>query len=363
MCIFLKILELFYCSPEIHLPSMSHHEFIIRLCTYTDTEYLDRWRYARSTGDRLMQRKLRQEAFRSNLHLLGDGLIYYALINAFALILPPNPREIYLTYSRWDYRYWLLMHLTGWGSFLVLALAHAANMSVYGLVLGVKIKPMFARPYLATSVRDFWSRRWNLCFKDQFYRIVFHSLNGDVPPMPSAPEHESQRMRQESESSVRWSSTSEMHEQQKQEEDRVLRERKKKQTTEDQHQIQATQRHHKQAVNQRALLAAFCTFVFSGLIHDYYAFISFGRTWSVENSLYFLLNFLMCSVQIMVFKWWPWLREWHLPTPILVVMTHLLLLSTMPFFQAPYLQAEFYLPQHLQLPYVVEHGKYAKYLF
>jgi D-alanyl-lipoteichoic acid acyltransferase DltB (MBOAT superfamily) len=41
---------------------------------------------------------------------------------------------------------------------------------------GVRIGPMFDAPLLARSPRDFWSRRWNLAFRNLMHRLVFEPI-------------------------------------------------------------------------------------------------------------------------------------------------------------------------------------------
>jgi hypothetical protein len=38
---------------------------------------------------------------------------------------------------------------------------------------GMKSRPIFIAPHLATSPRDFWSRRWNMFFRDFFHKLLF----------------------------------------------------------------------------------------------------------------------------------------------------------------------------------------------
>lgn len=42
--------------------------------------------------------------------------------------------------------------------------------------LGVPVQPIMNSPLLATSLSDFWSRRWNLGFRDLAHRLVFRPL-------------------------------------------------------------------------------------------------------------------------------------------------------------------------------------------
>ncbi|KAJ3285198.1 hypothetical protein HDU79_007504 [Rhizoclosmatium sp. JEL0117] len=44
------------------------------------------------------------------------------------------------------------------------------------IALGAPYTPIFDQPYLATSLRDFWSHRWNYPIKLTFHRLVFTPL-------------------------------------------------------------------------------------------------------------------------------------------------------------------------------------------
>lgn len=49
--------------------------------------------------------------------------------------------------------------------------------------LGVRVSPIFNHPFMARSPRDFWSRRWNLCFRDIAHRNIFLPLHGHRRPI------------------------------------------------------------------------------------------------------------------------------------------------------------------------------------
>jgi alginate O-acetyltransferase complex protein AlgI len=48
---------------------------------------------------------------------------------------------------------------------------------------GYEIPPQYRAPILATSVTDFWSRRWNLNVRDWFHRNLFLPLKTVRRPM------------------------------------------------------------------------------------------------------------------------------------------------------------------------------------
>ncbi|HZZ82373.1 MAG TPA: MBOAT family protein [Gemmataceae bacterium] len=61
-----------------------------------------------------------------------------------------------------------LAFLLHFGSFHVLSCAWRA--------LGVNARPLMDWPVLADSVSDFWSKRWNLAFRDLTHRFLFRPL-------------------------------------------------------------------------------------------------------------------------------------------------------------------------------------------
>jgi alginate O-acetyltransferase complex protein AlgI len=49
-------------------------------------------------------------------------------------------------------------------------------LSVVWRSAGVKARHIMHKPLLATSLADFWGRRWNLAFRDLMHRFVLHPL-------------------------------------------------------------------------------------------------------------------------------------------------------------------------------------------
>ena len=225
----------------------------------------------------------------------------------------------------------------------MLAASHSLFMGASGLVLGVKMKRMFHRPYFATSIRDWWSRRWNQCFKDQFYRIVFRLLvdvnnnhrNGQRKGNQSGPKSSNNR-----------------NDDTRNDDNNNNDDEKAKPPL------------------RRSTLAALMTFLVSGVIHDYYAYVTFGREFTVESTAFFTIHGALTALQVFAQSRVPWLRPGHhhrrhgvALRPLAIALTTVLILVTMPLFQGPYLRGEFYLPKHLPIPYFIEHGKYASWVF
>ena len=75
----------------------------------------------------------------------------------------------------WQYVHW---YVTGFGLFLLINSLANCQLTLWACVAGVEMEDMFNRPYLATSLRDFWGRRWNILISNVFKRIVYLPLGG-----------------------------------------------------------------------------------------------------------------------------------------------------------------------------------------
>lgn len=65
---------------------------------------------------------------------------------------------------------------------LDLILAAAALAARPALLPGMSLQPQFAPPYLATSLRDFWSRRWNLAASQALRAAVYTPVRARLGP-------------------------------------------------------------------------------------------------------------------------------------------------------------------------------------
>jgi len=85
---------------------------------------------------------------------------------------------IFENIQEWDFtssrlKYYAFMYLVG----LCLYLCFNVLLDTVGLfwevAFNMKPKELFKAPFLASSPRDFWSKRWNMFFRDFFHKIFF----------------------------------------------------------------------------------------------------------------------------------------------------------------------------------------------
>jgi hypothetical protein len=94
---------------------------------------------------------------------LGKMMIGVLLMWVIARLIPP------------EYPYWRgWVGMTGIVFLLHFGLIHL--LSCAWRSIGVDAKPLMHWPIAATSVSDFWGRRWNLAFRDLTHRFLFRPL-------------------------------------------------------------------------------------------------------------------------------------------------------------------------------------------
>jgi len=96
--------------------------------------------------------------FASGKSALGVGILY-----GIVRLLPPESPD-----------------LVGWvgmiGLVFVLHFGTFHLLSCFWRQLGVEARPLMNWPLAATSVSDFWGKRWNTAFRDLTHRILFRPL-------------------------------------------------------------------------------------------------------------------------------------------------------------------------------------------
>ena len=74
-----------------------------------------------------------------------------------------------------------LLYLTGWigmvGIVLMLHFGSLQLLSCGWRAAGVTARPLMNQPLAATSLADFWGRRWNTAFRDLTHRFLFQPLS------------------------------------------------------------------------------------------------------------------------------------------------------------------------------------------
>ena len=296
---FLKIAQLFFTHPLPRLKNMSSREFWVRFTMFPDPAMIHEYeltlnRDAWKTSPQLRTRVKRTiwQGRWASLRMGMFALGYWLGLQFLLLILPKHPSKV-LKQGSW-LEFWMLMELSGWGTWLLLGLMYTGPNCFLGFVFGVKNQDVFNKPFMSTSLRDWWSRRWNLVFKDQFYDIVFSMLNpGIKTPSRDYKKTDGDKENKETRVDARTKS-----------------------------------------------IAALATFLFSGVLHEYYVLATFGPEYVGWNVVYFLLHGLLTTLETLFLahrmrSGWPnWIR---------IITTHLILLSLMPFFQIPYLLNEMYM--------------------
>ncbi|TPX69532.1 long-chain-alcohol O-fatty-acyltransferase [Chytriomyces confervae] len=165
-------------------------------------------------------------------------------------------------------------------AFSLMQLYYDTAMLTTAVLTGCDFYPLHNAPYFATSLRDFWSHRWNLPIKSCLHHFVF------APVLRSL---------------------------------QCLKKR------------DSNQRNHR--IN--AVIATMAVFIFSGIMHEFNVVNALLGVWPHgSNMRFFLLNGLLCVGQEMVQAWTGFGRTWGRGANIPVTAS--LLLSMSPFFIAPY---------------------------
>lgn len=66
--------------------------------------------------------------------------------------------------------------------YLGLELAMAVTGIAVSIILNTPVEPQFNDPFLATSLRDFWSRRWNIMLSQTLRQVVYDPVTSRLGP-------------------------------------------------------------------------------------------------------------------------------------------------------------------------------------
>lgn len=99
---------------------------------------------------------------KSNLACLIKALIFSSFVPVYS-----HKQEIHP---------WILMFLYGNYVYISLEIMLAVAAAVARALLGAELEPQFNDPYFATSLQDFWGRRWNLMVSNVMRPTVYHPV-------------------------------------------------------------------------------------------------------------------------------------------------------------------------------------------
>ncbi|KAJ3337879.1 hypothetical protein HDU93_000379 [Gonapodya sp. JEL0774] len=77
------------------------------------------------------------------------------------------------TLNMFSWRYIVCGLIVGSSFYPTLSLPFDLLIAIGEVATGVPMKPIFQNPMMSTSLRDFWSGRWNVLVKNTFHRAVF----------------------------------------------------------------------------------------------------------------------------------------------------------------------------------------------
>lgn len=372
VCMLLKIVDIFFCDVALQerLPVMTHREFVIRFSTFPDETFLEQLRAVSLGKDAERERELLREGRWSALGCLASAFLHYVAMCVLMMLLPahslPLLPESGNIYDFSDWRYVVLLELCGWGVYFMLATVYATTMVFQSLIWGAKMKPMFRKPFVSTSLRDWWSRRWNLAFKDHYHRIIFMLVGGssivnNVNNNHGKNNNNNNMKSMNSESSVESSSSVDSDVNQKCNDKLPPTPTGSPSKRSSSHNENKKNIDGKESARPRpsmiaGLTAAMATFIFSGLLHEYMSYCTFNHELTWQNTRYFLVQGILTTIQVTLLT--PWLNKSLIKTPwfVKILATHLVMLILMPLFMSPYVRHEFYARAGPPVPFGLAHS-------
>ena len=114
---------------------------------------------------------------------LKDKPLGHVFVTGFLFFILGFGSQIIL-FLYWGYLPTFIRPYLGLFSFLILIhFGFSSILFVVFRISGWKVEPLFMSPFLSTSLRDFWSCRWNLAFVDMDKRLFLPLFSKKLPKM------------------------------------------------------------------------------------------------------------------------------------------------------------------------------------
>jgi hypothetical protein len=149
------------------------------------------------------------------------------------------------------------------------------------------------KPYLATSMVNFWGKRWNFTVQQSLYKLVFVPLVEHGTHQEIGPNGEVGKCRKPS------------------------------------------------AVQKG--LASFCTFLFSSCLHEYMLLIMMNTPSHFEQSAFFAVHGVICFLEVIALKCFKEYFSYNLsrlPTLVKITYCYTVMLSTIHLFMNPWVRED-----------------------
>jgi hypothetical protein len=221
--------------------------------------------------------------------LVSKFLIYSMIIKYFRNYRREwNPPQMVL-YNPDDPYGLFHSYLLGWALCMLMDVLVSVFMHINSFIFKTPFVPIMNQPYLATSVRDFWSNRWNLIVKRGFKSSIFEPtlmLLGHHRPFSKNVPH--------------------LH----------------------------------------LVIAGLMTFLFSGLLHEWTLLVMLDRDSAMEQFLFVIVHGIWTVIEVavrkLVLRWSGIDLALTIPTEVQIIYTHSFLFLTSPLFMNPYIREELY---------------------
>jgi len=265
-------------------------------------------------GEQINERKTKHNieettkiAFSEGKTRLFRGLLKYFGLNLVTyLIRWAKMREMYYP--------WCYLH--GWAIYLLGGVITDLSFGFWGIFFGVRMLDLWSSPFLSTSPRNFWSRRWNNLFHRNFHNLIFKRGTSLLWRKEKREEQSSSTITKNNE---------------------ILQEKKIS--------PQLVCNNTKPPLAITAI-SSMLVFLFSGLLHDeiswaafYYSQSNYSFYSHFSNTIFFLIQGIACTIQVVLQKRYPILDK--VPPWIAAPLFQTLIVLTSPFFLQPYFDGNF----------------------